>query len=161
MLAPYWSYVRAQDTTLRVSMWDGPEVEPQEREILEGFTEQFSAGVDIEFNPADYDTKLLSALSAGTAPDVYLWWNYPALVSRGGLEDITPYVEGSSPLDLNIYYQPILDVARINGGLGRQGNGAIVEVRLTREEQVVDDDVATLAHQPVDRIDHVEAGQGS
>ncbi len=74
--APHFARLRAQDAvTLRVSMWDGPEVEPQEREILEGFTEQFGATVDIEFNPADYDTKLLAGLAAGNAPDVFLWWN--------------------------------------------------------------------------------------
>src|SRR5215207_4389834 len=85
MLAPYLS-VRAQgDTTLRVSMWDGSEVEPQEREILEGFFEQFGANVDIEFNPDAYDTKLLAGLAAGNAPDVFLWWNYPEMVARGGL----------------------------------------------------------------------------
>jgi multiple sugar transport system substrate-binding protein len=117
MFAPYLMTVRAQGATLRVSMWDGPEVEPQEREILEGFTEQFGAQVDIEFNPDSYDTRLLTGLAAGNAPDVFLWWNYPAMVVRNGLEDIMPYVEGDSPLDLSIYYEPILNVGRIGDGL--------------------------------------------
>src|SRR5215207_8361400 len=111
MLAPYFGRARAQ-SNLRVSMWDGPEVEPQEREILEGFTEQFGSTVDIEFNPDSYDTKLLAGLAAGNAPDVFLWWNYPAMVSRNGLEDIMPYVEGDSPLDLSIYFEPVLNVGR-------------------------------------------------
>jgi multiple sugar transport system substrate-binding protein len=111
MLAPYFGRARAQGN-LRVSMWDGPEVEPQEREILEGFTEQFGSTVDIEFNPDSYDTKLLAGLAAGNAPDVFLWWNYPAMVSRNGLEDIMPYVEGDSPLDLSIYFEPVLNVGR-------------------------------------------------
>lgn len=118
MFAPHFSprLARAQDT-LRVSMWDGPEVEPQEREILEGFFEEFGAEVDIEFNPADYDTKLLAGLAAGNAPDVFLWWNYPAMVERNGLEDITPYVNGDSPLDLSIFFQPVLNVGKLNDGL--------------------------------------------
>lgn len=120
MFSPYFSsrsHVWAQDTTLRVSMWDGPEVEPQEREILEGFLEEFSAAVEIEFNPDSYDTKLLAGLAAGNAPDVFLWWNYPAMVERGGLENILPYVEGDSPLDLSIFYQPVLNVGRIGDAL--------------------------------------------
>ena len=116
MLAPYFGRARAQGN-LRVSMWDGPEVEPQEREILEGFTEQFGSTVDIEFNPDSYDTKLLAGLAAGNAPDVFLWWNYPAMVSRNGLEDIMPYVNGDSPLDLSIYFEPVLNVGRRGDGL--------------------------------------------
>lgn len=117
MLGPRLMVIRAQDVALRVSMWDGPEVEPQEREILEGFKEKFGADVNIEFNPDSYDTKLLAGLAAGDAPDVFLWWNYPAMVVRNGLEDIMPYVEGDSPLDLSIFYQPVLNVGRIGNSL--------------------------------------------
>lgn len=118
LLMPYMQFARAQNTVnLRMSMWDGTEVEPQEREILEGFTEQFGAGVDIEFNPSEYDTKLLAGLAAGNAPDVFLWWNYPQMVARNGLEDINPYVNGDSPLDLSQYYEQIVNVGRVGEGL--------------------------------------------
>ncbi len=39
------------------------------------------------------------------------------MVSRDGLQDITPFVEGDSPLDLSIYYEPVLNVGRIGDGL--------------------------------------------
>jgi multiple sugar transport system substrate-binding protein len=117
-LARYAPVVRAQGTkTLRVSMWDGVEVKPQVEEIMQGFKEKFGAEVQAEYNPDAYDTKLLAGLAAGNAPDVFLWWNYPVLVSRKGLQDITPYVNGKSPLDLSQYYEQIVNVGRIGEGL--------------------------------------------
>jgi multiple sugar transport system substrate-binding protein len=117
MFSPYMARLRAQDTQLRVSMWDSEVVKPTEDEVLQGFTDEHGAEVSIEFNPDQYDTKLLSGLAAGNAPDVFLWWNYPPMVERGGLENIMPYVEGASPLDLSIYYQPVLNVGRIGDAL--------------------------------------------
>jgi multiple sugar transport system substrate-binding protein len=118
MLSPYFNHVRAQDSsTLRVSMWDGIEVQPQVEEIMQGFQEKFGASVEIEYNPDTYNDKLLAGLAAGTAPDVFLWWNYPQLVSRNGLEDLTSYASGSSPLDLTQYYEQIVNVGRSGDGL--------------------------------------------
>jgi multiple sugar transport system substrate-binding protein len=115
-LSPYLGRVRAQEA-LRVGMWDGSEVEAQVLEILEGFKDQFGADVVNEFNPDSYDTKLLAGLAAGNAPDVFLWWNYPALVARNGLEDLTPYINGSSPKDMSDYYTQVVDVARVGESL--------------------------------------------
>jgi multiple sugar transport system substrate-binding protein len=118
LLSPNLSRIRAQDATdMRVSMWDGIEVQPIEEEVLQGFTEQFGKTVSIEFNPDTYDDKLLTGLAAGNAPDVFLWWNFPKLVARNGLEDLTPYTTGSSPLDTSIYYQEILNMNRVGEGL--------------------------------------------
>jgi multiple sugar transport system substrate-binding protein len=118
LASPYFGRARAQGSTnLRVSMWDSTVVKPQEDEILEGFADEFAATVDIEFTPDSYDTKLLAGLAAGEAPDVFLWWNYPQLVVRNGLEDITPYVNGDSPLDLSIFFQPVLNVGKIGEAL--------------------------------------------
>ena len=92
MLAPYALPAFSQDTVnLRVAMWDGIEVKPTEDAVMEGFAEQFGAMVDFEFNPDEYDTRLLAGL-----------------VSRNGLQDITEFVEGDSPLDLSLYYEQIL-----------------------------------------------------
>ena len=113
MATPYLSIARAQGSkTLRVSMWDSTVVKPQEDEILQGFKDKFGADVDIEFNPDSYDTKLLAGLAAGSAPDIFLWWNYPQLIVRNGLQDIMPYVNGKSPLDLSIFFEPVLNVGK-------------------------------------------------
>jgi multiple sugar transport system substrate-binding protein len=109
--------VRAQGKTLRISMWDGVEVKPQVEEIMQGFKDKFGADVQVEYNPDTYDDKLLAGLAAGSAPDVFLWWNYPQLVSLNGLQDITPYVNGKSPLDISQYYEQIVNVGRVGDGL--------------------------------------------
>ena len=118
MLLPYASFARAQSSDIRVSMWDAePTVGPQIEEISQGFAEQFGGTIVPEYTPDSYNEKLLAGLAGGNAPDVFLWWNYPALVSRGGLEDLTPYSEGDSPLDTSLFYEQVLNVGRIGDGL--------------------------------------------
>ena len=110
---------RAQgEVVLRVGSWDGVEVEPIEEDVLAGFRQQFP-GIDarFEYNPDAYDEKLLAGLAAGNAPDIFLWWNFPALVQRDGLTDLTPLIGGESPLDTSIYYPQILDYNRVGDGL--------------------------------------------
>src|SRR5260221_3183329 len=100
----------AQAKTLRLSMWDGTEVKDQVEAIMKGFKEKFGADVQVEYNPDTYNDKLLAGLAAGSAPDVFLWWNYPQLVAKKGLQDITSYVTGKSPLDISKYYPQVLNV---------------------------------------------------
>ena len=73
--------------------------------------------VKLEFNPDAYDDKLLTSMAAGNAPDVFMWWNFPSLVARGGIEDLTPFVEGPEGLDPAIYYKEVLDYNRVGPGL--------------------------------------------
>ncbi len=104
--------------TLRAGLWDSVEVEPMEMKILEAFKAEFPhVTVKMEFNPDAYDDKILTSLAGGNAPDVFLWWNFPQLVARGGLEDLTPYLEGPRGLDPSIYYKEILDYNRVGPGL--------------------------------------------
>jgi len=118
VLAPHLGRVSArQAKTLRLSMWDNVEVKAQVDEIMQGFKDKFGADVQVEYTPDSYDDKLLAGLAAGSAPDVFLWWNYPKLVSRKGLQDITPYVTGKSPLDISKYYPQVLNVGRVGEGL--------------------------------------------
>ncbi|MGH2560323.1 MAG: ABC transporter substrate-binding protein, partial [Thermomicrobiales bacterium] len=109
----------AQDTVvLRVGSWDGVEAEPIEQDVMEGFRQRFpQIDAKFEYNPDAYDEKLLTALAAGNAPDIFLWWNFPSLVQRDGLTDITPLISGDSPLDTSIYYPQILDYNRVGDGL--------------------------------------------
>ena len=110
---------RAQETvTLRVGSWDGEARAPIGDAVLAAFREDHpQIDATFEYNPDAYDEKLLTGLAAGNAPDVFLWWNFPSLVSRDGLTDLTPLVSGPSPLDTSIYYQQILDYNRVGEGL--------------------------------------------
>jgi len=109
--------IRAQGKSLRISMWDGPEVKPQIDEIMTGFKDKFGADVQVEFNTQDYDTKIFAGLAAGSAPDVFLCWNYPLYIAHKGLQDLTSYVSGKSPLDISLYYPQVLGVGKVGDGL--------------------------------------------
>ena len=68
---------------------------------------------------ADYFTKLLTVMAAGSPPDVYelgesdvcKYWNL------GLLADITPFTQGTNPMDMNDFYQTVKDVFTVDGKL--------------------------------------------
>jgi len=103
---------------LRVGSWDGVEAEGIEQNVMAGFRERFpDITATFEFNPDAYEEKLLTGLAAGNAPDIFLWWNFASLVQRSGLADLTPFVNGDSPLETEIYYPQILDYNRVGDSL--------------------------------------------
>lgn len=107
-----------EKTVVRVGSWDSKEAEPIEADVVAAFNEQFpDIEVVMEFNPDAYSDKLLTAMAGGTAPDVFMWWNFPGLVAKGGIEDLTPYVEGPNGLDPDIYFKQVLDYNRVGPGL--------------------------------------------
>jgi multiple sugar transport system substrate-binding protein len=107
-----------QEVTLRAASWDIASAQPIENKVLAGFKEKFPhITVKLEFNTDAYADKLLTSMAAGNAPDVFMWWNFPMLVARGGIEDLTPYLEGPSGLDISIYYKEVLDYNRVGPGL--------------------------------------------
>jgi multiple sugar transport system substrate-binding protein len=108
----------AEGVTIRVGSWDSTEAEPIENDVIAAFNEQFpDIQIQLEFNPDAYDDKLLTAMAGGTAPDVFMWWNFPSLVARSGIQDLTDFVEGPNGLDLSIYYPQVLDYNRVGDGL--------------------------------------------
>jgi len=108
----------AQKVTLRLASWDSKNAEPIEADVLAAFAKQFpDIGVTLEFNPDAYDDKLLTSMAGGTGPDVFMWWNFPGLAAKGGIQDLTDLVSGPSPLDLNIYFKEVLDYNRFGPGL--------------------------------------------
>ncbi len=107
LMMPFLSRVQAQAAaSLRFVTWDGEEELPIERNIVAEFNKQFpNITVSVESVPQNYDDKLLAGLAAGSAPDVWLWWNTPKLASRNALEDLGPWVKGDSPVDMSLYYE--------------------------------------------------------
>jgi multiple sugar transport system substrate-binding protein len=105
-------------TTVRVGSWDSVDAEPIEDDVIAAFNEEYpDIEIAIEFNPDAYDDKLLTAMAGGTAPDVFLWWNFPGLVARNGIQDLTELVEGPNGIDPAIYFKEVLDYNRVGDGL--------------------------------------------
>lgn len=108
----------AEGVAIRIGSWDAQAAEPIEAEVIDAFNQQYpDIQVTIEFNPDAYSDKLLTAMAGGTAPDVFMWWNFPSLVARNGIVDLMPFVEGPDGLDLSIYFPQVLDYNRVGDGL--------------------------------------------
>ena len=108
----------ATKTKVRVGSWDSKDAEPIEADVIKSFNEVYpDIEVVMEFNPDAYDDKLLTAMAGGTAPDVFLWWNFPGLVARGGIQDLTELVQGPNGVDPAIYFKEVLDYNRVGDGL--------------------------------------------
>ena len=105
-------------TKVRVGSWDSKDAEPIEADVIKSFNEVYpDIEVVMEFNPDAYDDKLLTAMAGGTAPDVFLWWNFPGLVARNGIQDLTELVQGPTGIDPAIYFKEVLDYNRVGDGL--------------------------------------------
>lgn len=93
---------------LRFMTWDsGPTMQPYQNAINAFMEKNPNIRVKVESVPDNYDQKLLVGMSSGTAPDVFMAWNFPAYAPSGGMEPLGPYVE-KDKLDLSIYHDVIL-----------------------------------------------------
>ncbi|MBE3576180.1 MAG: sugar ABC transporter substrate-binding protein [Limnochordales bacterium] len=107
------STVSAADLVLRVWTWDGPDGSKPIQDALDEFTKETGIKTKLESVTADYKPKLLAALAAGTAPDVFMVgdWDYAEFYRAGVLENLTPYIERDK-IDLNAYVPTIVNQHR-------------------------------------------------
>lgn len=107
--------------TINVLDWDGttPAVADLFTKAKAAFESQYSGWtVNIQnIDNADYYTKLLTMMAAGSPPDVYQlsesdvanYWG------QGLLADITPFANGSNPMSLDGFYPSVKNVFTIDG----------------------------------------------
>ena len=89
--------------TLAVWVWWPDPVKPLQQ-MAETFTQANSAVKVTVESPADYWTKLQTALAGGAGPDVYFMnnVNYWSWANKGVLVDLTPLVESNTAMQDNI-----------------------------------------------------------
>jgi multiple sugar transport system substrate-binding protein len=105
-------------TTVRVASWDSVDAEPIEADVIAAFNQVYpDIEVVVEFSPDAYTDKLLTSMAGGTAADVFLWWNFPGLVARNGIQDLTELIAGPNGIDPAIYYKEVLDYNRVGDGI--------------------------------------------
>jgi multiple sugar transport system substrate-binding protein len=103
-----------EKVTLRFASWDSSTGADVYNSVIDLFkAANPNVTVNAEFTPQGYDDKLITSLSAGNAPDVFMWWNLPALTSKGAMEDLTPYYTGKSPLDMKQYYPAVFAMNKV------------------------------------------------
>lgn len=112
----------AAQTTVRVSGWGGTDVAIVE-ELIDRFVRPAvePEGIRVVYEPiADaYDTYIINALSAGTAPDVFyvdIFWA-EALMRAGQLEPLNDYLARSEVLKAEHIIPELLDAFTLNGGI--------------------------------------------
>ncbi len=106
---------------LRYSAWGGVE----ETKILEATADDFrKAHPDVDVRLlripwGDYNTKLLSQIAAGIAPDVLLVGSdqLPAFSSKGVFLDLKPYVDKDPSMKLDDFYPGAIAHFTVNGAL--------------------------------------------
>jgi len=97
--------------------WDGPEGNPVPT-IVERFMEDHpNVEVEIQYGTYDYFDKLVIGLITNSAPDVFLWWDFPMLVDEGFLEDLTPFLEKSDVLSPDLYFPQVLPYSGMVDGV--------------------------------------------
>ena len=90
----------------------GPDITNMSKELVNKFNSQRT---DIKvkfqiipfgskFTYTGYDEKFLPAVAAGTAPDIFMPVNIPALVKENLVADITDYLAGDNDFDPDMFY---------------------------------------------------------
>ena len=111
----------AQDpATVSFAFWGAPE----EREAYESVVETFEGlhpEIDVEIqytaSQGDYQTKIATQFAAGDEPDVFLtnYRNYGQFAARDALQPLQPYVDQSTKLKEEDFYELPLDAFRYGG----------------------------------------------
>jgi multiple sugar transport system substrate-binding protein len=104
--------------TLHLAHWDGPGATNPVPKIVERFMEDHpNINVEIQFGTGDYFSRIIVDLVSGTAPDVFLWWDYPMIVQEGFLEDLTPFLEKSDILSPDMYFPQVRPYSGLVNGV--------------------------------------------
>jgi multiple sugar transport system substrate-binding protein len=97
---------------LRVANWGVAEEVKLEEEIAAEFM-RLHPGIEVQIEsiPTEYKEKILTNIAAGEPPDVFLLDGViiPALLNKGILLDLAPYVAGLN-VKLDDYYPNVLDI---------------------------------------------------
>ncbi|WP_101809267.1 ABC transporter substrate-binding protein [Paenibacillus pasadenensis] len=107
---------KAENVTLRIGTWDGGDGLKQQQQIADNYMKEHpNVKIAIESVPDQYGTKLLTQVAAGQAPDVFQVGDgdVKMFMQKGALEDLTPYIGGSSGIDLQDYFESVLDVGKL------------------------------------------------
>ena len=102
--------------TIRFSTWDtATQLATYQTVINKFMADNPNIKVQAESVPENYEQKLFTAAAAGNAPDVFLWWNYPQLLSEKIIIPLDQYV--GTLIDQSLYYPEIFESSKVNGVL--------------------------------------------
>ena len=102
--------------TIRFSTWDTATQLATYQTVIDKFmADNPDIIVQAESVPENYEQKLLTAAAAGNAPDVFLWWNYPMLLTGQIIIPLDKYV--GNQIDQSLYYPEIFESSKVNGKL--------------------------------------------
>lgn len=105
-----------EPVTIRFSTWDAATQLGTYQAVIDKFMQENpDIIVQVESVPENYEQKLLTAAAAHNAPDVFLWWNYPQLLSEEIIIPLDEYV--GTLIDESLYYPEIFESSRVNGVL--------------------------------------------
>jgi multiple sugar transport system substrate-binding protein len=107
--------------SIRIGTWDSADALLPFNEAIQSFEAAYpDVTVLLEAVPQDYGTKLLAEFAAGTAPDIFQVGDGDVanFVSKGVVEPLTPYMDGSKgndPLNADVFYPNIAKFGQVDG----------------------------------------------
>lgn len=114
----------AQDSaTVTFAFWGAPEEQEAYETVVETF-EGLHPEVDVEVqytaSQADYQTKIATQFAGGDEPDVFLtnYRTYGQYAARDALQPLQPYLDASSSIATEDFYELPMDAFRYSAGTG-------------------------------------------
>ncbi|MBS4177350.1 ABC transporter substrate-binding protein [Lederbergia citrea] len=106
--------------TLRVGTWEGGDGLAMQQKIADDYMDKNpNVKIEIESVPDQYGTKILTQIAANDAPDIFQIGDGDVrlFMEKGGLENLTPFAEGSNGINYDDYYENVLEVGKIDDNL--------------------------------------------
>jgi len=105
---------------IRIGTWDSGQGLEMKEQIAASFMAQHPhITVIIESVPDGFGERLLTQLAANDAPDLFQIGDGDVAMfqSRGAFADLTPFINGANPMNLDDFFGPMLEVGRIGDGI--------------------------------------------
>lgn len=114
----FGSLGEAARAKITVATWDGPEGREPVEKIIRKF-EALHPEIDVELEPAGsqgYNDRIVVGMATNSLPDIFLWWNFPELVKKGVLRDLTPALRtGALGVTARTWFPPVLAMSTVDG----------------------------------------------
>lgn len=105
---------------VRMNIWDTGRVETYLGQVASDFMKLHpDIKIQVESVPEGFQQAILVQLAGGSAPDIFqvgdnIFSNFQAM---GAMMDLTPFINGDNPLNLNDFMGSILDNNRVGDGI--------------------------------------------
>ena len=109
--------VKSKKITLRYGNFEGsPAQISLNKTVVDEFNKRHT-DIEVKYERAENYDKILVQMAGGTAPDVFYYCGVDALVAKGAIIDLMPFINKNKEVNIKDYFSPVVDFFKCGEGL--------------------------------------------